>query len=228
MRRYLPLLIILLSGGLVIAFDLHKFLTFQELKTHKEALLSFVNTHPWQAAGIYFVLYVLVVSLSIPGAAFMSITSGFLFGQWIGTAIVITSATLGAVILFLSARFATPEALTKNAGPWVKSMEQGFRENAFFYLLTLRLIPLFPFMAVNLVSAIVQMPLKTFVIGTFLGIIPGSFVFVSIGVALQETISTPSFTGQIVINPSVWIALSGLGVLSLLPVIYKKYKKPNS
>ena len=93
------------------------------------------------------------------------------------------------------------------------------------YLLTLRLIPIFPFVAVNLAAALFQIPFKTFAFGTFLGIIPGSFVYVSMGVALQEVIQKPDFSPRIVLDPKILIALTGLGILSFLPVLYKRFKK---
>lgn len=152
----------------------------------------------------------------------MTLLGGFLFGQILGTCLVIVSAAVGATILFLSAKLASEDFLNQKAGPWMSKMKAGFQENAFYYLLTLRLIPIFPFVAINLVAAVFQIPLKTFVVGTFIGIIPGSFVFVSIGNALKDVVLTTDLTPKIILEPKFIIALVGLGTLSLLPVFYKR------
>ena len=135
----------------------------------------------------YSIAYILVAALSIPAATFMTVTSGFLFGQMVGTTIVVLSATIGATFLFLSARYASSNLLD-NKENFVTKMQKGFQESALSYLLTLRLVPLFPFVIVNLAAAFFQIPAKTFIIGTLIGIIPGSFVYSSIGVALQTVV----------------------------------------
>ncbi|MBX9976639.1 MAG: VTT domain-containing protein, partial [Alphaproteobacteria bacterium] len=174
---------------------------------------------------IYSGIYVAVVTLSLPVAALMTLAGGFLFGQEFGTVSAVISATLGASLLFLGTKMASHDVLSSKEGTWVKTMKKGFQDNAFFYLLTLRLIPIFPFVAVNLVAALLQIPLRTFFLGTLIGIIPGSFVYVSLGVALREVIHQPS--PNLIVSPKILIAFAGLGILSLLPVLYKWYH-PNS
>ena len=163
------------------------------------------------------------MGLSLPGAALMTIIGGFLLGQWVGTGAVVIGATLGASVLFVSARSASQDLLAKKMGPWAKKMQAGFQKNAFSYLLTLRLIPLFPFVIINLVAALLQLPFRIFFWGTFLGIIPGSFVYTSLGVALQDLIQSPNFSADLIMKPSILLALTGLGLLSLLPLLYQKY-----
>ncbi|MEC9369347.1 MAG: VTT domain-containing protein, partial [Pseudomonadota bacterium] len=163
--------------------------------------------------------------LSVPGAALLTVTGGFLFGIWVGTAAVVVGATLGATAVFLIARTALGEALRAKAGPAIRKMEQGFRENALSYLLVLRLIPLFPFFLVNLVPAFLGVPLATFVVGTFFGIMPGTFVFISIGAGLGSIFdSMQEFTLKGALTPEVIVALVGLAVLSLIPVAYRTIK----
>ncbi|MDQ4136229.1 MAG: VTT domain-containing protein, partial [Pseudomonadota bacterium] len=169
--------------------------------------------------------YAAVVALSVPGGAVMTIAGGFLFGLWLGTACVVVGATLGAVAVFLIAKTALGEPLRARAGPWLRRMEAGFRENAFNYLLVLRLIPLFPFWLVNLVPAFLGVPLGTYVLATFLGIVPGSLVYASVGSGLGAVFDrgeTPDL--GIVFEPQILGPIVGLAVLALLPVIYRKYK----
>lgn len=206
-------------------FDLYRYFHFDTFKLYQKSLELFIGQNFILSVLIYAILYILLVGLSIPGATFMTLTGGFLFGQWIGTMATVIAATLGATILFVSAKMAAADILSRRTGSWIKKMQQGFQNNAFSYLLTLRLIPLFPFVAINLAAAFFQIPLSTFFWGTFLGIIPGSFVYVSMGVALREVIQKPDFTLNTVLNPKILLAFIGLGVLALLPVLYKRFQK---
>lgn len=224
-KKLFPLLLIIAFSIIAWALGIHHYFTFDFFKTHQESLELFIAHNSLLSALIYIISYITVVGISIPGATFMTLIGGFLFGQWIGTCYAVFSATIGATLLFLSTRMASVDLLEKKAGSWAKKMQQGFQENAFSYLLTLRLIPIFPFVAVNLVAAFAQISLRTFFLGTLFGIIPGSFVYVSMGVALHEVIQKPNFSPNIVLNPKILMALVGLGLLSLLPVLYKHLKK---
>ena len=152
-------------------------------------------------------------------------TGGFLFGQTIGTLCVVLSASLGACSIFLSTKFAAKNSGKKEHGSWVQKMKAGFQDNAFSYMLTLRLIPIFPFVIVNIVAGILQIRLKTFFFGTLIGIIPGSYVYVSVGVAMQTLLNNDNFTPESLLSPDIIVALTGLGILALLPIIYKIIKK---
>ncbi len=222
--RYIPLIIIISLFIIAIASEVEQHFKIDQLRMHRISLEAFVEHHKILGLIVYSLVYILVVSLSIPGASFLTIVGGFLFGQFLGTVIVVLSASFGATILFLSVRLAADEWLQARAGVWLKRMQQGFKENAISYSLTLRLIPLFPFVAVNLVSAILKVPLRIFFSTTIIGIIPGSFVYVSLGVALQEVIQSPDLKLDLILNPKVLLALAGLGILTLLPVVYKKFK----
>lgn len=221
MKKYIPLMVILVLSACVWFFNLYTYFSFDTLKVHQQFLDDFVAQNKILSVVIYCIIYIAVVGLSIPGAAFMTLAGGFLLGQWIGTMAAVFSATLGASLLFLSAKNASADLLSKKAGAWAQKMQSGFSENAFSYLLTLRLIPIFPFVAINLAAALFQIPLRTFFWGTFLGIMPGSFVYVSMGVALRAVIQMPDFSSHIILDPKIFVAFIGLGLLSLLPILYK-------
>jgi len=224
-KRLLPLLILATGLILFLALDLGRFISFDTLREHRESLTAWVAGHwPW-AASIYLLCYIAVVAFSLPGGAVMTITGGFLFGIWAGTALTVVAATIGATLLFLAARTALGDALRARAGPALRRMEAGFQENALSYLLVLRLVPLFPFFLVNLVPAFLGVPLRTYVLGTFFGIIPGSFVYASVGNGLGAIFDrgeTPDL--GLIFNPEILTPLIGLAVLALLPVAYKKFK----
>ena len=229
MKRFLPLGALGLIIALVYAFDLHTYLSFAALKEHRAFLQNFVEEQFTLAILIFFCLYVLVVTLSLPGAGIMSITSGFLFGTLLGTSIAVASATVGATLIFLIAKTALGESLQKKAGPWLEKMRKGFQDNAFNYLLTLRLVPIFPFFIVNLVPAFLGVKARDYILATAIGIIPGAFVYVSVGTGLGSIFDRgEEFSMGGIITPEILIALLGLAVLSSIPVIMKHFKKRSS
>jgi uncharacterized membrane protein YdjX (TVP38/TMEM64 family) len=138
----------------------------------------------------------------------------------------VLAATVGALAVFLAARSALGDALRARAGPFVKRLEAGFRENALSYLLVLRLVPLFPFWLVNIVPALLNVPTRTFVIGTLVGIVPGTFVFVSVGNGLDAVFARGELPGAgIFLEPEVLIPIAGLTLLALVPVVYKRFRR---
>jgi uncharacterized membrane protein YdjX (TVP38/TMEM64 family) len=224
-QRLLPLL--LLAAGLIafFAFGLNDYLTFDTVRQNRVWLLQQVASSEFLATLAYVTLYVLVIAFSLPGGAVMTITGGFLFGQWLATAYVIVAATVGATILFLAARTALGDILRARAGPFLKKMEAGFQENALNYLLVLRLIPIFPFFIVNLVPAFLGVRLRDFVIATFIGIIPGTFVYATVGAGLGSIFDAGGqFSARNILTPEIVTALIGLSILAIIPVAYKKMK----
>jgi len=221
----LPLIILIAGLIAFFALGLNRYLSFETLRDHRHALLTWVDTAGVLAVLTYMAVYVVVVAFSLPGGTVLSIAGGFLFGVVWGSIYIVISATIGATVLFLIARTALSDFLRARAGRWLHTMEAGFRDNALSYLLVLRLIPLFPFFVVNLVPAFLGVSLSTYVIGTAIGIIPGVFVYASVGAGLGSVFDAGgafSLTG--ILTPQILIALIGLSVLALLPVLYKKIK----
>lgn len=224
-RRLVPVAVLLAGLAAFFAFGLDRYLTFDTLRDHRAWLLATVNESALIAATAYILAYIAVVAFSLPGGAVMTIAGGFLFGRWLGTSYVLFAATAGAMILFLAAKSALGDPLRARAGPFMRRMEAGFRENAFSYLLVLRLIPAFPFFVVNLVPAFLGVPIGTYVLATFVGIIPGTFVYASVGSGLGAIFdSGKEFSVNSVLNAEIVTALVGLAILALLPVVYKKWR----
>jgi uncharacterized membrane protein YdjX (TVP38/TMEM64 family) len=220
----LPLLV--LGAGLVafFALGLGEYLSFETLRQNRTWLLQQVEASAARAALAYMGVYILVVAFSLPGGAIMTITGGFLFGQWLGTAYVIVAATIGASVVFLAARTALGDLLRGRAGPFLQKMEAGFREDALSYMLVLRLVPAFPFFIVNLVPAFLGVRLRDFVIATIVGIIPATFVYASVGAGLGSIFDDGELSAGDILTPEIVIGLLGLAALALLPVAYKKLK----
>jgi uncharacterized membrane protein YdjX (TVP38/TMEM64 family) len=224
-RRFLPATA--LAAGLVafFAFGLHHYLSLDTLRDHRAELEALVVDHLFLAGGLFTLVYAVVTAVSIPGALFLTIAGGLLFGTALGTGLTVLGATVGATILFVIARSTLGSALRGRAGGWVDRMAAGFRSNAFSYLLVLRLVPLVPFFVVNLVPAFLGVPLRTYVIATFIGIIPGAFVYANVGAGFGAILSMDGpFSPSSVLTPKVVTALCGLAALSLLPVAYQQLK----
>lgn len=242
-RRLLPLAVVILIMALVFSQGWHRYLSFALLVEHQATLEQFVSAHQLLALLAYAALYIAVVTLSLPGGALLSITGGFLFGLPIGSATTVVAATIGASVIFLIAKTSLGEPLAARAGPWLEKLRAGFKENALYYLLFLRLVPAFPFWLVNLAPAVLGVPLRTYVVGTAIGIIPGTFAFTFLGVGLQSIIeqerqahatclaSQPAsecafaFSPADLITAELLLAFTALGVVALIPVAVRKWRK---
>jgi len=221
-KRLLPVAVLVLGAVGFFTFGLNEYLSFESLRDNRMLLEGLISSHMILAPAMFFLIYAAVVAFSLPGGAVMTIAGGFLFGTLFGTSLVVLSATAGAVAIFLAAKTSLGEFLRAKAGPWLKKFEAGFQKNAFSYLLVLRLVPLFPFFVVNLVPAFLGVNLRTYALTTLLGIIPGTFVFASVGAGLGSVFDMGGeFSASGILTPQVIVALVGLALLSLLPLAYK-------
>jgi uncharacterized membrane protein YdjX (TVP38/TMEM64 family) len=216
-----------LCGGLVAFFALgwHRYISFDMIRMHRGMLMDWVARWGMLAGFAYIAGYALMAAFSIPGGALATIVGGYLFGLWLGMAASVIGATLGAIAVFLAARTALGDLLRAKAGSGLRRMEDGFRRNAFSYLLVLRLVPIFPFWLVNLVPAFCGVPLRTYALATLIGIVPGSFVFTSVGNglgALLDRGESPDL--MIVFQWEILLPILGLALLALLPIAVRKFR----
>ncbi len=225
LRRWLPAVVLGLGFAGFFALGLQRHISFDTLQEHRDWLVAEVARNEALVAATFIAIYALVVAFSVPGGAVMTISAGFLFGTVPAATFGVIGGTLGAVCVFLAARTAFGDALRAKAGPALKRMEAGFRKNAFSYMLSLRLIPLFPFWLVNLVPAFLGVSLRTYFFATLVGVIPGALVFASLGNGLGAILDAGGEPDLgIVFQPDVLLPLLALAVLALLPVAYKKFK----
>ena len=207
-----------LAIGAFFYFDLGRFLSLTALKENRDSLLAFADANFAGAVGIFIVAYAIVTGLSLPGAVILTLAGGFLFGAVLATLFVNIGATTGATLAFLTARYLLRDTVEQKFGKWLGPFQNGFAKNAFSYLLTLRLIPLFPFFVVNLVSGLTRVNVGTYVSATAVGIIPGSFVYAYAGRQLGSINSLKEIA-----SPNVVGAFVLLGLLALAPVVYKRF-----
>jgi uncharacterized membrane protein YdjX (TVP38/TMEM64 family) len=201
------------------ALDGQRYLSLEAVKANRDALLVFAEAHFVPALALAFLAYAGAVAFSLPGGLVLSLTMGFLFGRWVGTVVAVLAATLGATLVFLAARYLFADAARRRMGPLGEKISAGFAENAFHYLLFLRLVPLFPFFLVNLAPAFTRINLRTYVTGTFIGIIPGTFVYVNLGQTLGRIDSLSGLVSTETIGAFVL-----LGLFALVPVFVKKFR----
>lgn len=221
------LVVIALGSALLafFAFDLDSYLTLQTLEANRGWLLDRVADNAIIVTLAFVALYALIVAASVPGAVIMSVASGFLFGTVFGTLYTVTGATLGAIGLVLFVRAGLGQALASRAGTSIDRFKRGFQENAFGYLLFMRLLPVFPFFVVNFAAAVLGIRLRIFTLATIIGILPGSTVFASFGSGLGFIIDTQGeaeLSG--IFTPQIVLPLIGLAALSLAPAVYKTIK----
>ncbi|MFZ0564959.1 MAG: FAD-dependent oxidoreductase [Chlamydiales bacterium] len=223
-KRFLPLTIIVLLMIVAYASGVHKYLTFDFLKASHANVKLFVMSYPILSPIVYIIVYAIVVSLSLPGGAVLSLLGGLLFHVPLSTLYVLVGATTGACVIFLAARTAFREVLARKAGPFLKKMEKGFNRNAWSYLLFLRFIPLFPFWLVNIAPAFFNVSFLTYLWTTFVGIIPGAYVYTQTGEGLSYIFETgKAFSLESVFNIRLRIALIALAIFALVPTLVKRW-----
>jgi uncharacterized membrane protein YdjX (TVP38/TMEM64 family) len=222
--RFAPLAVIAVVAA-VGAFALRDYLSFDALRDNREALIAFRDGNFALTVLGFMVAYVLIVTFSLPGASIATLTGGFLFGTGLGAAINVTAATIGATAIFMAARLGLGDRLKARMDAsegMVARIKKGLDENQWSMLFFIRLVPAVPFFVANLIPAFLGVSLQRFVISTFLGIIPGSLVYSSVGAGLGEVFArneTPNL--GIIFEPHILLPILGLCALSLLPVVIK-------
>ncbi|MEZ5871542.1 MAG: TVP38/TMEM64 family protein [Nitratireductor sp.] len=239
-RRILPVLAIVASFAFAWIAGLFDYVSLSSLLIHRAGLADFVSAHQFASLALYMMLYAALVAISFPGASLLTIASGFLFGGLVGGAATVIGATAGAALIFLVARSSFGDFLSARAGPFVTRMLDGFNKDAFNYLLSLRLTPVFPFWVVNIVPALLNMRFVPYILATFLGIIPGTLAYSFIGAGLDSVIMAQeeanpgcAAAGTCHIDPSalvtrqIIVAMVAMAAISILPVLYKKFRARN-
>ncbi|MGE0045314.1 MAG: TVP38/TMEM64 family protein [Hyphomonadaceae bacterium] len=229
--RFLPLLLIFAALATAFALRLHEQLSLDVLRERREDLQAFVAANLVVALLVFIALYALAVAISIPGALWLTLTGGFLFGTWLGGAATVVAATVGATAIFLAARTALGDALRGRVGPWLSRFERGFQRNAFSYILALRLFPGAPFFVVNLAPAFLGVKLRDFFFATLIGIVPGTFVYAAIGNGLRAAfeagvaVDPVAAARDLFFSPEIIVPVAGLIVLALLPVAWRLFHR---
>jgi uncharacterized membrane protein YdjX (TVP38/TMEM64 family) len=225
--RFAPL--VLLAGVLAFGFAMgwHRYTSLAWLADSRDMLRATVDANYLLSALAFVALYALVTALSFPTAAILTIFAGFLFGWLPGAGLAVVGATAGASLLFLAARTAFGAFLRHKAGRLAASFSKGFEEDAFAYLLILRLAPFVPFFVVNIAPALCGVRPKVFVAATAIGILPGALAYSWLGQGLDSVLSAAKAAGREasihdLVTPQIMIAFAGLALVALLAVIVRR------
>lgn len=234
LARFAPIALVAALFVLALIFRVHERLSLDALYARSSALDAIVARNFAGAVAIFMLVYGLAVASSIPGASFLTLGGGFLFGPWTGGAAAWIAASIGATLIFLAARTAFGDLLRARAGGWLERLAAGFRDNAFNYLLALRLTPIAPFFIVNLAPAFFNVKLRDYVLATLIGMIPGAFVYAWVGAGLRTALETgananPSEAARAILtSPTVFGPILALIALALLPVAINALRRPRA
>jgi len=227
--RYAPIAIVV--AGLVFAYAMgwHRYFSLMFLAERRDDLKDYVAGSYVSSLAAFFALYTLAVAFSFPVASVLTVFAGFLFGCVIGGCVVAVAATLGATLLFLAARSAFGDFLTRRIGGKAAGLAAGFEKDAFGYLLVLRLAPVFPFFVVNIAPALFNVSVRAYVAATFLGILPGTFAYAWVGegidsvlVAAQESGTAPSVAD--LVTPEITLGFAALALVAAIPTVVRKVR----
>ena len=200
-------------------------MSLDSFRAHQIEIVKFIQSKYYLSVLIFIGLYVFSTALSIPGALILTMMGGYLFGALLGALFSLIGAIVGASILFIAARSAFGELLKPKIGSSIERMRNELTKNAFFYLLFLRLTPVFPFFVVNIAPAFLNISFSKYFLASFLGMIPGTAVYALMGSGLNKTLVTGEGFDKI---PNVSLeflaGLVGLAVLSLVPIVIRRWK----
>lgn len=227
-KRFLPLMVLIVVVIAVFASGIGRYLNLEALQTHEAALRGLVGDNLVLALLAFMAVYALATAISFPGAVVLTLAGGYLFGTWTGGAATVIGATIGAIMVFYVVQTSLGAALRAKAeadGGTLKKVIDGVGQGAFGYILTLRLIPLAPFWLVNVAAALAHAPLRAYALATFIGIMPATFIYSGVGAgigALVERGETPDL--GVIFEPKVLLPLVALGLLSLGTTLYQRRK----
>ena len=228
-RRFIPLAIVLIVVALAYATGLTRYLSFAPIREHGQWLREQVREHYLISLLIYFLGYAALTTTAIPGAVFVTLTGGFLFGTWVGGFTTSTAATLGAVNVYYIVRSSLGQWLREWAERdqgRMKQLRDGLAKNAFWYLFTLRVVPAVPFILINIASGLTSIPVRPSALATWLGILPAFIIYSAIGSKLGVMFDQgrePKLSS--LLEPQFVILLVGVGFLSfVLPLVFRIVK----
>lgn len=225
LRRFGPVAGLVALFVWAVASGMAEHISLEELRIRAQGLQAFAGEHPVLSVATYIALYVATVSISLPGALILSLSGGFLFGPWGGGAAAVTGATGGSTVVFLVCRTAFGDFLRRWPTRLLLAIEAGFRKDAFSYLLTLRLIPAFPLLLVNVGAGLVGIPVRTFLLASFLGMVPSSFVYAGIGAGLGHVFARGGpVSVESLLSPRIYLPIIGMGMLAFLPPLWRHWR----
>lgn len=235
--RLMPVAVIVAGLAFAYAMGWLEYFDFDTFLENRERLAGYVRDNVLRASLIYVAIYVVAVAFSFPGASLLTIIGGFVFGWLLAGILTVVAAPIGASIIYFAARTAVGdflvEKMKRNAGPRIRQLAEGFQEDAFSYLLTIRLAPVFPFWVVNIAPAIFNVPLHTYFAATVIGIVPGTFAYAFLGEGIDSVVEAHQAAGTEpsvgdLVTPEITAAFVALAVVAIIPPVIRKLKARRS
>ncbi|MGV8855482.1 MAG: TVP38/TMEM64 family protein [Devosia sp.] len=233
LARFVPLVVLLaiLASGLLLGWQ--RYFTLDYLAETRSSIKTFAHEQGPLAGLLYVLGYAAAVAVAFPATWLLTLAGGFIYGMVLGGLLAAIGASIGASILFWAARTAFGDGLRQRAGGFVARAAKGFENNAFTYMLALRLAPVLPFSVVNVLPALFKVPFATYVAATLIGIIPGALVYASIGQGLEAVLVEVARSGRAVgiadlVTPGLTLGLAGLALLAVAPTVYTLIRRRNT
>ena len=231
--RFVIFFVMLILVICFFVFDLGRFLSFSALKEQLDTMQRFYADNRLVTLLFYFIVYVLVTALSLPGAAVMTLAGGAMFGLIVGAVIVSFASTIGATLAFVFSRYLFKDWVQTRFGSKLTAINRGIEREGGFYLFTLRLVPVFPFFVINLVMGLTPIRVAVFYLVSQIGMLPGTLVFVNAGTQLGKLESASG-----ILNPVLIFSFALLGIFPIMAKkiidvmrsrkVFSRFKKPKS
>lgn len=219
--RLVPFLVIVLGFIIAFIFRIDQFITLSTLNQNQFWLKDQVNHNFINCIVVYTIFYAIITGFSIPGGLVLTIIGGFLFGSVSATIAIEIGATTGATLVFIAVKRGFGDHLLGNISKFIEKFESGFKRNAFFYMLSLRLMPAIPFFIVNIVPGFLGVSLRTYIAATIIGILPATWVYTQLGEGLADVLHQGSISDpKQLLSPATIFALVALGIAALLPILF--------
>ncbi|CCO24473.1 TVP38/TMEM64 family protein [Maridesulfovibrio hydrothermalis] len=213
-KKILILILLILVTVLFFAFDLDRFLTLEYMKNSRQEFQNYYAQNPVSTVLGFFLIYVVVVGVNLPGASVLGLAGGALFGFTTAVITISFASTIGATFACFFSRYLFRDYVQRKFGERLEKVNKGIQEEGSFYLFTLRLIPAVPFVVINLIMGLTPMKLRTFYWVSQIGMLPGTMVYVNAG---KELGKIDSLSG--IVQPSLILSFAALG---LFPLLVKK------
>ena len=220
-RRWVPLMAMMGAGAAVYFTGLYEYVAFDELRARHAELKAFVDENFVLGLLIYMAVFLAATFIAVPGAMVLQLIAGFLFGPWIGGLATAVSATIGSLGYYYAARSALGDSLRRRAyaDPRARKWREGLENDAFWYLLGLRVPPVMLFVVISALSGLAAVPVRAYLAATFIGVLPSATVYASIGSGLKAIFERGEAIDPM--DPVIFWPMLGLGVLSLIPAAVK-------
>jgi uncharacterized membrane protein YdjX (TVP38/TMEM64 family) len=221
LRKWSLLFLLVIVGFLLFYFGLLHYLSFESINHYQGDIKKWSELHYFSAVNLYIICFALLIACAIPCATVLTLAGGFLFGI-ISALYAEVATTIGGLILFFAVRTSIGHWIAQRSRGWIRMLNRGFQRNAFQYIILLRLVPVFPCWISNVSAGALNVPVRTFILATLIGIFPSTLIYTLVGRGLDTFFTNNEVpTWKILLSPNLFFPLLALIIFTLLPIFYK-------